>query len=284
MAIYRDPVIIHNVPKTLHDGNVFRDGLLSLIVIGKSGCGKSQLVAQLLQFISKSIKYIFIATLLEGNQFHKDIQTWAKQHKIYCRVSHSPEELMGAIDLARERRLVDIGKDEGLLLCDDFSINNRSRAIYEDFVVHAFTRFRNYGWHFIIISQDPTMIATSVRNCSTSRILFNCASRSSTNTFIRDIDDEITTKPEFKTLLKYIKVIPYSYIFVKEAPIEVYIGKGLVQRKVMDLNEVSLPTYEEILNELGVSSAKQLTKKAVQTQKDMGNTAYKVANKVLDNE
>lgn len=269
-------IIIPVLPKLHHKSPLFRDGWISFLICGKSGCGKTSLMAQLIPGIAKEIKFICIATVVHRNPFHLAIQKWADQNKKSCVISSSPDKIREFVVSLHDGGWLIPGKRELLLIFDDFSIHNRSGSQHENLVVEAFTRWRNLGVNIIIVCQDSTMVAPSCRNCTNMRILFNSASRSAIHTFTKDVIDRVPDQNIMMDLIKYITSIPYSYILIQEGPLEVSIGKGNETRKIMTEHEVMVPTYHEIMKEIGATNKTDLKKKSIQMQLGMGNTSSKL--------
>jgi len=247
-----------------------------MMMCGKSGCGKTQLMAQLVPGISSLVKFICIATHVYRNPFHLALKNWATQQKRICVILDQPEAIESYVKDLHEQGWLMPGKQELLLIFDDFAINRHSRSKDGNLVVEAFTRWRNLGVNFIIVCQDATMVAPSCRNCTNTRILFNSASRDAIHAFSKDVNDRVADYKVYSDLITYITSIPYSYILLKENPFEVSIGKGPESRAVMTDHSVDIPTYGEILREMGAGSQAELDAVSRHMQKRMGNTAVQL--------
>lgn len=269
----RVPIVITHQPKIKHNGDLFRDGWICCMMCGKSGCGKTSLAAQFIPYISDVIKYVCIATKVFHNPFHIAIQDWCKKTDRVCVINSNPDKIRAFVDGLYMHKLLVPGEKELLLIFDDFSIHNHSRALEETLVIEAFTRWRNLGVNMLVICQDATMVAPSCRNCTNMRILFNSASKTAIHTFCKDFVDRIPDPLILQNLLRYIGSVPFSYILVKENPIEVSVGAGMKTKKIMDAASVMVPTYQEIMKEIGVTSKSELEKAAADMQKEIGNTA-----------
>ena len=243
------------------------------MICGKSGCGKTSLMAQLVPGVSDKIKFIVIATMVYRNPFHMAVQEWAKKNKRVCVISSDPDKIRQFVTELHMKGWLIPGSQEMLLIFDDFSINNRSGSKHENLVVEAFTRWRNLGVNIIVVCQDASMVATSCRNCTNMRILFNCASKSALHTFGKDIVDRVPNYEAYQNLVRYITSKPYSYILVRDNPLEISVGQGTDIKKVMTESSVIVPTYNELLKEMGAGSPQELDSKSTEMQKKMGNDA-----------
>lgn len=268
---------IKHLPKIHHNSDLFRDGWISFMLCGKSGCGKTSLMAELIPGISDSIRFICIATMVYRNPFHLAIKEWCEKTHRICVISDDPERIRYFITQLHRNELLIPGEQELLLVFDDFSINNRSGSRHENLVVEAFTRWRNLGVNIVIVCQDASMVATSCRNCTNMRVLFNSASKTAMHTFIKDVIERVPDAHAFQGLVKYIMSTPYTYILVRDSPLDISVGKGTSMKKVMDESSVDVPTYEELMKEIGVSSERELSEKSKEMQKSIGNTAEELS-------
>lgn len=268
-----EPIHIPVLPKLHHNSSLFRDGWISFMMCGKSGCGKTSLLAQLIPGISDDIRFICIATLVYRNPFHLAIKEWAEKTKRVCVINDDPDKIREFVTTLHRRNWLIPGRQELLLIFDDFSIHNRSTSRYENLVVEAFTRWRNLGVNIIVVCQDASMVATSCRNCTNLRLLFNSASRIAIHTFLKDVVDRVADSGVLDDLVKYITSVPYSYILVQENPLQVSVGKGVDVTNIMTEHSVSVPTYQELMHEMGAGSTQQLEALSESMQKEMGNTA-----------
>lgn len=262
---------IPKLPTIKHSSPFFRDGFLSMTIVGKSGCGKTQMLASILPGISPSIKTVIIATVVKNVPVHLAIKEYFTKKGIYSAISYDPMELRGFVEYAEKIGHVSLER-QGLIIFDDFN-TGRATGPYWEFIIHAFTKLRNSGWNFIILSQQPSFIPTIVRNCTTSRILFDCYSKSALSTFTRDVVDRIPDRGAYDTLLDYIQKVPYSYVLVQEHPFEVSAGSLDKFRPVMNENIVMMPTLRELMSEMGVKSREALDTKSARLQAQAGNTA-----------
>ena len=265
---------IPNLPIIKHRNKIFRDGFLSMAIIGKSGCGKTRMLASILPGISDSIKTVLIATIIKGVPLHEGIVNYFRVRGARCGIGNTPDEMQTAVTGLEATGEVTLRR-QGLIIFDDF---NDGRAIgpYWNFVIHAFTKLRNSGWNFIIITQQPTFIPTIVRNCTTSRVLFDCATRSALTGFTKDVSDRISDRDGYDLLLDYIRRIPYTYILVQEHPFEVCAGKLNEFKVVMDQSSVKIPTLKELEKEMGVTSVKDLNEESQRSQIKAGNNNWRL--------
>lgn len=266
---------VPSLPVIRHASPFFRDGFLSMTIIGKSGCGKTRMLASILPGISPSIKTIVIATVIKGVPLHIAIKNYFQKKGLLCGIEYEPDTLRRFVQMAEEYGQVSLDK-QGLIIFDDFN-TGRATGPYWDFTIHAFTKLRNSGWNFIILSQQPSFVPTIVRNCTTSRVLFDCYSKSALTTFTRDVADRIPDRNAYNSLLEYIQRIPYSYILIQEHPFEVSAGSLDKFKPVMNESIVMIPTLHELMTEMGVKTREQLDKKSASLQLQAGNTATQLS-------
>lgn len=263
---------IPTLPVTKHRSSFFRDGFISMSVIGKSGCGKTQMLCSILDGISNDFRTVIIATVT-NTPFHDSIIAWFKRRGCISGKITNPDELIGYTEVAHRTGEVSHQKP-GLIIFDDFNRGNQSvHCPYWRAVVHCFTKLRNEGWHFIIVAQQPSYLPTIVRNCTTARILFDCYTQSALETFTRDVRDRIPDVYAFKQLLQWVRSVPYSYLLIQEHPFTVSAGRLNNARLVMDAQSVRVPTFTELMHEMHVRSPEELEQKAKAAQIDAGNTA-----------
>lgn len=266
-----DVIHVPELPVIKHKSELFRPGFLSMTIIGKSGCGKTRMLTSILPGISDSIRTVLIATCVHNVPYHLAIQDYFSRKGVFCNIGHTPEGMRAAVEMLEQIKQVTLAK-QGLLIFDDFN-DGHATGPYWAFVIHAFTKLRNSGWNFVIISQNPTFIPPIVRNCTTVRVLFNCNSRSALTTFTQDVRDRLPDRAAYDTLLEYIARVKYSYLLIREDPFEICAGKLTNYRPVMTEDSVIIPTLGELKAEMGVSTKAELDEVSRQLQLDAGNTA-----------
>jgi len=255
-----------------HKSDFFRDGFISMAIIGKSGCGKSEMLASILPGIAPVFKTVLIATVIHNSPVHLAIRDYFRKKGVYCGISESPTELRRYVDVAEQMEVVTMAAP-GLMIFDDFNVG-KATGEYWDFVVHAFTKLRNSGWHFIIIAQQPSFLPTIVRNCTTARVLFDCYSKSAITSFTKDIIDRVPNRIALATLMDYIKRVQFTYILVRENPFEVSVGKGNQTRTVLTEHDVVVPTLKDLMKEMGATSPTELDAVSKRAQIEAGNTSH----------
>jgi hypothetical protein len=284
-----DVIDIPTLPSVTHQTDYFRPGFLSMSIVGKSGCGKTQLLTTILPWVSHDVKTLIIATVMTNVPLHKAIVSWfmARNHtkpkgrqlpEYYSSIVYDPDELREAFSLLQELDVVSLDRP-GLIIFDDFN-DGRATGPYWNAVIHAFTKLRNIGWHFIILSQQPQFIPPIVRNCTNARALFACSSHTAIETFSKDVVDRVPDRECYERLIEYIHHVPYSYLMTREQPFDVIVGRGAKYRTVMTEASVRSPTYQEILRELDVHSAEELDAKSAEMQAAAGNTSSVVQRKL----
>jgi hypothetical protein len=108
------------------------------------------------------------------------------------------------------------------------------------------------------------------------RALFNSASQTALRTFNKDIVDRVADPDAYHELIRYVCSIPFSYLLIRENPLEIAVGKGVSTRRVMSDTSVEVPTYRELMRELGAKSPSEMTRITRGLQQDMGNTAHQL--------
>jgi len=242
-----------------------------MVIIGKSGCGKTRMLASILPGISSDIRTVLIATVVRNVPLHLAIRDYFRERGIYCGISHDPSEMRTYVDMAERVGSVSLSR-QGLIIFDDFN-TGRATGPYWEFIIHAFTKLRNNGWNFILVSQQPSFVPTIVRNCTTVRALFDCYSKSALQTFTKDVADRIPDRHAYDMLLDYIRSVPYTYVLVQEHPFEVSAGKMDDFKVVMDSKDVIIPTLHDLMKEMGVTNVGELGAKSAMLQAKAGNTS-----------
>lgn len=267
---------VHDLPSIKHQSSFFRDGFLSMLVIGKSGSGKTRLLTSILPGVSKAIKTVIIATIVKGAPFHEAIKDYFRKKGVYCYISGDPTQLTALVDYLHENEMVNLD-DQGLIIFDDFNDGKMTPGSpYMKFTTHAFTKLRNYGWNFIIIAQQPQFLPTIIRNNVNTKILFDCATKIAIQTFLKDVMDRVEYKDVIDTLIRYIQEKKYKYIMIREGPFEVSAGTLDQFKPVLTERTVQIPTLNEIKRELGVRTKEELDRKTKYLQKEAGNTAHEL--------
>lgn len=268
-------IVIKHAPGIKHNSELYRDGWISFMLCGKSGCGKTSLMAELIPGISEQIKFICIATMVYNNSFHLAIKDWAKRNHRICVISDDPAAIRNFVTQLHYQGHLVPGEQEMLLIFDDFAIHNRSDRPRQNLVVEAFTRWRNLGVNMVVVCQDVTMVAPNCRNCINMSILFNSNAAARYN-FNKAFYDLIPDKPAYEQVMRYITSVPYSYVLIRYNPFEISVGKGTRIRRVMDDKSVVVPTYRELMSEIGAGTPAELESMSMRMQRSIGNTAPEV--------
>jgi hypothetical protein len=256
----------------VHDNDFFRKGFINAIIIGKSQCGKSYLLKQLIDRFSKNIKTAIIATSVDGVDHHKEIlEKFARKG---CQVAKylTPDNLMKAIQKCYDQQIVSPTRP-GVIMFDDFTDITTARGPCFNTMAFAATKLRNQGWHVVFITQDITRLPIPVRNSSTCQIFFDSYSRSNIHNFLKDITDRVAAPEYMDLIIRYIRNEPFRYILCRQYPFDICVGKGLEYKKVMSESSVEIPTLKDIKEELGVKSIPELKKKSAYLQKGAGNNS-----------
>lgn len=265
---------------SIPNSSVVRDGFLCMTIIGSTGSGKTRFIKALIPSLDDRIRTILIATQVRGNPDHLDIKKSFRQQSDdrYCGITGDAGELEAAMDqMSTGHDPLVSPRRPGLLIMDDFYIAHQSGTRHEeDFAVRVVARYRNYGWNFISIAQDPTMIPVSIRNNANTRVLFACTSKSALANFNKDVLDRVPSEVVYHRLIDYIRSVPYTYVMVRERPFDVSAGSLDKPRRVMTENAVDVPTLDELMAELGVKSEKDLARRAASLQRGVGNNSYAI--------
>lgn len=256
----------------VHDGDFFRNGFINLIMIGKSGCGKSYLTRLLVNKLSPAVRTIAIATSVTGVPFHDSILQEAANRGCQPIRCHDVDFLMKQIKQCHDNKLVTASKP-GLLIFDDFTDVTVARGPCYNAMTFAATKLRNQGWLMIFITQDPARLPVPVRSSSTAQIFFDSYSRSNLRLFMQDIIDRIPDGRLAHVMIQFIRQQPYRYIMTRQYPFDICVGKGAVYKKVADERDIEVPTVEAMLYELGVDSLKEMEDKTKRLQRNAGNTS-----------
>lgn len=275
-------IVVKPLPVIRHQSPIYRDGWISAMICGKSGCGKTSLMTDIIPGISKCIRCICIATLVHNNPFHNAIRDWAISNNIGFYISDDPYKIEAFVEEIRKNNFLIPGTRELLLIFDDFSCNNGRDSARESLVVKAFTKWRNYGVNVIIVCQDVTMVATSARNCTNMRVLFGSGSIDAIRAFVKDIRPRVPDPRIIDDLLKYINSRKYYYLMARDNPFELTLGKGTEMRTVVTEESVVIPTYKEIVAEMGLPQKRSgdLRSEAIKMQREMGNDADELGVKI----
>jgi energy-coupling factor transporter ATP-binding protein EcfA2 len=260
-------------PKLSHSGPFFRDGFISSVIIGKSGCGKTNLLLQMLPTISPNIKTIVIATKVAKCPAHLAIKEYFKKIGRFCDITNDPDQLRAFTELCSRTNRVTPTK-QGLIIFDDFN-DGKATGPFWNMIIHAFTKLRNEGWNFIILAQQSSFVPPIVRNCTTSRVLFDCYAKSARDCFVKDFADRLANPLVLQLLLTYLEDVQYTFMLVRENPFEISAGSNdsTNLKSVFSKGSVVMPTLKEIKDKLGVTNMDELTEKTRKMQINAGNTA-----------
>lgn len=263
---------IPSTPTLHHKSPILRDGFVSIMVIGKSGCGKTNFIVSLIPHLSDDIDTYIVASVIRDAPAHKSIVEYCQNQGHIAGTCNSPDELRQAIIKCKDEGFVTPAR-QGMIIFDDFNIGC-PRGEFWDATIDAFTKGRNNGWNFIIIAQYPTFIPPIIRNNTTCRVLFDCYSDYAGAAFLKDIRTRLPDIDAYHTLVKYTQSVPYTYIMVQDRPFTLAAGSLDKAKIVMDERSVKIPTMNEIMSELKVKTPEELDKKTAYLQAKAGNTSY----------
>lgn len=256
----------------VHDNDFFRNGFINMIIIGKSGCGKSYLAKLLIGRLSSTMRTIIIATSVSGVPYHDQILKFFSSKGASIAKCFKPDHLMDQIESCRKNNIVSPEKP-GLILFDDFTDINTLRGPCYNAMSFAATKLRNQGWHMIFITQDIGRLPIPVRNSSTAQVFFDSYSRSNIRLFFQDIVDRLPDPALKDLLIRFIRNQPYRYLMTRQYPFDLCVGKGLNYLKVSDEKNVEVPTLEGIMGELDVDTLDELDSKTKRLQIKAGNSS-----------
>jgi hypothetical protein len=265
-------------PVTIRHKGYFRDGFLAMIVAGGSGCGKSRWMASVLPFISDSIKTVIIATIIKDAPVHKAICDYFTKRGCLTGIESEPADMYELVEICREKGIVTPTRP-GLICFDDFATRASGTGPHWEFIIYAASKLRNNGWNFITITQRPTFIPPIVRDCSTGRVLFNCYTSSAISTFLSDLKRRVANPEHLESLVSYITNTHFTYIYVREFPLEVCVGKGSEARVVLRQQDTVIPTLNDIKKELGLpptATEADVREFSGDLQRRVGNTSSRL--------
>lgn len=166
------PLIKHNDK----DG-IMRDGSNFIVIVGKSGTGKTLLLNHLIP--KQKLKNIIITSVIRDNDCHKAIFDWADKKGIDACVVNTLADAQSAVNIAARKH--DLLKYEpqkqvqqhSALVFDDFSTYRSGRDnSFNNFAIICFSTLRNKGFSMYFVTQDYSNVPTLVCSNETHVFIF----------------------------------------------------------------------------------------------------------------
>lgn len=281
-------ISVPSIPEIAHKHDFLRKGFFCITMYGMTGSGKSWLLRDIIPIISDNIKTIIIATRVEDVDVHIAVRNYieskngkdrSEDRPYFSKIVYDPDELIGLLKLLKDEGRVSREGNQGLLIFDDFNVG-RPHDKYITSIIHAVSKYRNKGWNFILIVQQPQMLPTAVRTNVTARILFHSEQPETYENFIKPLKTRASDLQVLDFLCRYIEFKRFSYLMSRNDPFEISIGNGLELKKIMTNTDVSIPTVKQLQQEMGVRNRAELDVESAKAQRRAGNTSAVVKKKV----
>lgn len=167
----------------LPQGENFAHGILC----GSSGSGKTSM---LLDLVPKYVNLsgIIVISLIDGISVYKLIKKYCKENKIRYEFSN---EVNDAYDKLKDMIDTKPKNTQTLVLADDFmtgkAMNSSSSTPEGKFLLHIFSKVRNYYCSCILIQQSYTSVPTQVRANCNFLCYYKIKSKTGIDAFVRDM-------------------------------------------------------------------------------------------------
>lgn len=155
---------------TKHNSFILGSGSVFCIVAGRTGCGKSSVLLQMVPNFG-SLKYVIICTCIVDNKIHQQIEKYCETNNIQINTCNDVQSAQEVIENILEEKKP---TDHVLCIVDDFISmkNNRGNDDFSTFTNTVFSWFRNYNFSAIMITQKYTSISTQIRTNANLRLIF----------------------------------------------------------------------------------------------------------------
>ena len=182
---------------------------LNLVIVGKSSCGKTNLLLNLVKWYRHIFKNRVIV-------FTKSVNgsLLSLQQTIGAKIFHSlAEHIENVIDFQKNRKSSGEPLDNILIIFDDFIVDstfNKKRSIFDT----LFAMARHYNISVVITSQNYTLIPASIRSMAWNIILFKLSNRENKK-FLEEfggcLDED---SDDAQKILRDATDRPYSFLYL----------------------------------------------------------------------
>jgi hypothetical protein len=203
-----------------HPKDVFKilvPGSNRVLICGRSGSGKTTMCLSLLTMMATPT-HLIIFTTIEANPVHKSIKRWCKKKDIKYIIGYDPSEFNEIIaPIIQEKKR----KDHIIILFDDFSDNKTSKdSPYNNCLLRAFSKYRNYNVSCINITPDYIDHKTTIRNSASISVLFPLQNSHSVLQWKKNLFNAFPdiSNTQFQEWYNYILQHPYTFIMFCQHP------------------------------------------------------------------
>lgn len=199
-------------PKQKHHSPYFDDGNLQILIVGKSGSGKSTILNDIVNNIG-GINRVCYFSKITGNTIQSVLKDICDNKGYEFYFADDINEARNMIDELMEK-LKDKPNEWSFLIFDDFQTGKKSRNGDNDvFIAQCSMFMRNFNCHIAMVCQNPISADTLLRNNVNIRIVFDLKNIYAIRSIREDVINSSDIKHEdFDRLMKEIKKVPHSFL------------------------------------------------------------------------
>lgn len=176
-------ITVQDKAKEKHLSQYFPDGHLSMILVGRSSCGKSTILREIIPQIA-NLSQVIVLTRVIGNPVFDGVREYCENTinkktiseenpdglPIQFGIAYNEEDAEELIESFVGSKPPDTA---GFIIFDDFTNLNSSRSDGLNRIQNTvYSMLRNYGYHNACLTQNPTNVPTLSRANATMRFLF----------------------------------------------------------------------------------------------------------------
>ena len=218
-GIFGDVIPVVETPKVKHKAEWLGSGLISIIVNGKSGSGKSYWIRQLPPLI-ENLDSIIILSFVHNPNLYSALENYCDINGINFFWKSDPHESYDLIEYVISNKEP---TKPFLTIFDDFTqYSGNKDNIYIRILTMYNSMARNYGGHMLYLTQSYNNVPDFVLTNASTKILFFVEDDRSKREWGKNFLIK-TGRTDFDNLFNIIEKNTYSYLMMSHGNAYIYI-------------------------------------------------------------
>lgn len=270
---------VPELPKLVHgDPILFGTSHVCLLLVGGTGCGKSELAYTLTPRIA--FDRLFLVTKNNTpNPAHTRLRKLCEANDREFYTVRDPEAYL-KVTRALISEKVASPWSPSLTIFDDYCTGPEATGFDQDCdlaILESVSDYRGAGFSHLILTQSIQKLLTKSRTNLSGIIIFRTPSAASRRCYLQDFTG-VESSPEMaeviKQILSHANRTPYTYLFhILEGVPCVGCGYSGSATPLIKMGELCVPNPQEILDQCHAENAEEMRSVGDAVQRGLGNCA-----------